>query len=340
VYYTMRIILCGFGVVGQSFAKLLESRSEDLYARYGLKPRIVGVFDRKGSAMDSSGLNASKLIDVKKKYGSVNKYSDTENNASGTEIINNLEAEVLIETTESNYKDAEPGMTHIVDAMKRGMHVISVNKGPLALAFPSLMEIAEYNHVLFRFSGTVGGGTPILDFAKNSLRGERIISFDGILNGTTNYILTNMANGMTFNDALDDAKKKGYVEADESLDLDGLDAAAKLVILANWIMGMKVTMPDIKRTGIRKIDSSDIKRAAEKNCAIKLIASCNKELTVAPKEITIVDPLCVSGTLNAISFTSEHSGTQTIIGRGAGGIETASSILRDLIDIRNESTKT
>jgi len=336
----MRIILCGFGVVGQSFAKLLESRSEDLYARYGLKPRIVGVFDRNGSATDTSGLDASRLIDVKKKYGSVNRYSDTENNTSGTEIINNLEAEVLIETTESNYKDAEPGMTHIVDAMKRGMHVISVNKGPLALAFPSLMEIAEYNHVLFRFSGTVGGGTPILDFAKNSLRGERIVSFDGILNGTTNYILTNMANGMSFNDALGDAKQKGYVEADESLDLDGLDAAAKLVILANWIMGMKVTMPDIKRTGIRKIDNSDIKRAAGKNCAIKLIASCNKELTVTPKEIAIIDPLCVSGTLNAISFTSEHSGTQTIIGRGAGGIETASSILRDLIDIKNESTKT
>jgi homoserine dehydrogenase len=336
----MRIILCGFGVVGQSFVKLLESRSEDLYARYGLKPRIVGVFDRNGSAVDPSGLDASRLIDVKKKYGSVNKYSDTENNTSGTEIINNLEAEVLIETTESNYKDAEPGMTNIVDAMKRGMHVISVNKGPLALAFPSLMEIAEYNNVLFRFSGTVGGGTPILDFAKNSLRGERIVSFDGILNGTTNYILTNMANGMSFNDALDDAKQKGYVEADESLDLDGLDAAAKLVILANWIMGMKVTMPDIKRTGIRKIDNSDIKRAAGKNCAIKLIASCNKELTVTPKEIAIIDPLCVSGTLNAISFTSEHSGTQTIIGRGAGGIETASSILRDLIDIRNESTKT
>ena len=336
----MRIILCGFGVVGQSFAKLLESRSEDLYARYGLKPRIVGVFDRNGSATDASGLDISRLIDAKKKYNSVKKYSETKNNASGTEIINNLEAEVLIETTESNYKDAEPGMTHIIDAMKRGMHVISVNKGPLALAFPSLMELADYNHILFRFSGTVGGGTPILDFAKNSLRGERIVSFDGILNGTTNYILTNMADGMSFDDALDDAKKKGYVEADESLDLDGLDAAAKLVILANWIMGMKVTMPDIKRTGIRNVDSDDIKHATEKNCAIKLIASCNKELIVAPKAIAADDPLCVSGTLNAISFTSEQSGTQTIIGRGAGGIETASSILRDLIDIRNESTKT
>jgi len=335
----MRIILCGFGIVGQSFAKLLESRSEDLYARYGLKPRIVGVFDRNGSAIDPSGLDINRLIDVKKKHNSVKKYADTKNSISGIEIINDLEAEVLIETTESNYKDAEPGMTHIVNAMKRGMHVISVNKGPLALAFPSLMEIAAYNQVLFRFSGTVGGGTPILDFAKNSLGGERIVSFYGILNGTTNYILTNMKKGMSFDDALNDAKKRGYVESDESLDLDGLDAAAKLVILANWIMGMKVTMPDIKRTGIRKVNEKDIKIAASKNCAVKLIASCNKELVVEPKEIPVNDPLCVSGTLNAISFTSEHSGTQTVIGRGAGGIETASSVLRDLINIRNEITK-
>jgi len=287
----MRIILCGFGVVGQSFAKLLESRSEDLYARYGLKPRIVGVFDRNGSAVNASGLDISRLIDVKKKHNSVKKYSETKNNVSGIEMINDLEAEVLIETTQSNYKDAEPGMTHIVNAMKRGMHVISVNKGPLALAFPSLMELADYNRVLFRFSGTVGGGTPILDFARNSLRGEQIVSFDGILNGTTNYILTNMEDGMSFNDALNDAKQKGYVEADESLDLDGLDAAAKLVILANWIMGMKVTMPNIKITGIRKIDSSDIKRAAEKNSVIKLIASCDKELKVEPKEIAVGDQL-------------------------------------------------
>ena len=335
----MRIILCGFGVVGQSLAKLLESRAEDLYARYGLKPRIIGVFDSKGSAVDVSGLDVTRLIQIKKKYGSVRKYSNTKNNVSGIQMINELEAEVLIETTASNYKDAEPGMSHIINAMKHGMHVISVNKGPLALAFPSLMELAIYNHVIFRFSGTVGGGTPILDYAKNSLKGERIISFDGILNGTTNYILTNMTNGMSFKDALNDAKNRGYVEADESLDLDGLDAAAKLVILANWIMGMKVTMPEIKCIGIRKIDSDDIRKAAANNSAIKLIASCDNGLIVKPKELPFDNPLCVSGTLNAISFTSEHSGTQTIIGRGAGGIETASSILRDLIDIRNEIVK-
>ena len=332
----LRLIICGFGTVAQSLAKLLVSRSEDLYARFGVKPRIVGVFDSKGGAVEQSGLDLNRLVEVKKKFGTVKNYDKSKRNRTGIDIINNVEADVLVETTASNYKDAEPGMSHIVTAMKNGMHVISVNKGPLALAFPSLTELASYNRVLLRFSGTVGGGTPILNYAKTSLRGEQITSFAGILNGTTNYILTNMKNGLSFKEALADAKSKGYVEADESLDLDGFDAAAKLVILANWVMGMSVTLPDIKRTGIRNVATDDIKAAASRNAAVKLIASCNKELTVGPQEIQLDDPLCVNGTLNAISFTSEHSGTQTIIGKGAGGIETASSILRDLLDIREE----
>lgn len=335
----MRIILCGFGVVGQNFAKLLLSRSEDLYAKHGLKPRIVGVFDSKGSAASSAGLDLNRLLEMKKKYGNIKKYHNKEKDANGLEMISGLEAEVLIETTTSNYKDAEPGMSHIVNAMKNGLHVITVNKGPLALAFPSLLELATYNQVLLRFSGTVGGGTPILDYAKNSLRGERIVSFEGILNGTTNYILTNMANGMTFKAALADAKKKGYVEADPSLDIDGFDAAAKLVILANWIMDMKVTIKDIERKGISNVTTEDVKKAASRKCAVKLIASCDKKLVVAPKEIPLDDPLCVNGTLNAITFNSEHSGQQTIIGRGAGGMETASSILRDLLDIKQEISR-
>ena len=335
----MRIILCGFGVVGQNFAKLLLSRSEDLYAMHGLKPRIVGVFDSKGSAASSTGLDLNRLLEMKKKFGSIKKYHNKEKDANGLEMINGLEAEVLIETTTSNYKDAEPGMSHIVNAMKNGLHVITVNKGPLALAFPSLLELATYNQVLLRFSGTVGGGTPILDYAKNSLRGERIVSFEGILNGTTNYILTNMANGMTFKAALADAKKKGYVEANPSLDIDGFDAAAKLVILANWIMDMKVTIKDIERKGISGVTTADIKKATARKCAVKLIASCDRKLVVAPKEIPLDDPLCVNGTLNAITFNSEHSGQQTIIGRGAGGMETASSILRDLLDIKQEISR-
>ena len=335
----MRIILCGFGVVGQNFAKLLLSRSEDLYALHGLKPRIVGVFDSKGATASSAGLDLNRLLEVKKRDGSIRRYHNKEKDANGADMISGMEAEVLIETTPSNYKNAEPGMSHIVNAMKNGLHVITVNKGPLALAFPSLMELATYNQVLLRFSGTVGGGTPILDYAKNSLRGERIVSFQGILNGTTNYILTNMANGMNFKAALADAKKKGFVEANASLDIDGFDAAAKLVILANWTMDMKVTIKDIERKGISKVTPSDIKKAAARKCAVKLIASCNRELVVAPKEIPLDDPLCVNGTLNAITFNSEHSGQQTIIGRGAGGMETASSILRDLLDIKQEMSR-
>ena len=187
----MRIILCGFGVVGQSLVKLFDSRSEDLYAKYGLKPRVVGVFDSKGSAIDSSGLDLEKLVETKRKFGTVKNYAETKNNMSGLDIIKNLEAEVLIETTASNYKDAEPGMTHITSAMKKGMHVISVNKGPLALAFPSLLELATYNQVMLKFSGTVGGGTPILDYAKDSLRGEKNAKQYGItvlLKGSTDVI--------------------------------------------------------------------------------------------------------------------------------------------------------
>ena len=332
----MRIILCGFGVVAQSLVKLFESRADDLYGKYGFKPRIVGVFDSKGSAVDQSGLNLSKLYNVKKEFGTVKDYADAKNSLSGVQMLNEVKADVLIETTASNYKDAEPGMSHITTAMRKRMHVVTVNKGPLALAFPSLMELATYNRILFKFSGTVGGGTPILNYAKNNLRGDRITSFAGILNGTTNYILSNMSTGMSFKKALADAKDRGYVEADESLDLDGLDAAAKLVILANWVMGMKVTMPDITCTGIRDVRTQDVKKAAKNNNSIKLVAVSNKELTVSPEEIQNDDPLCVNGTLNAISFTSEQSGTQTIIGKGAGGMETASSILRDLLDIREE----
>ena len=120
----MRIILCGFGVVAQSLTKLLESRTNELYSKYGLKPRIVGVFDSSGSAHNSAGLNLKKLIDVKKKSGSVGGYDKSTSQIDGLEMIKMIDADVMIETTASNYKDAEPGMTHIITAMKRSMHVI------------------------------------------------------------------------------------------------------------------------------------------------------------------------------------------------------------------------
>jgi homoserine dehydrogenase len=333
----MRIIVCGMGVVGQSFLRLLISNSKLLYKNYGIKPRVVACIDSKGIAHSQTGLDLERVLNVKEKYGEVGKYSESIFNTDN--YIENIDAEVLLELTPTNLTTAEPGLSHIISGLRTKKNVITVNKGPLALSFSSLVELSEYNNVMLRFSGTVGGGTPVLDFAKHCLKGDRITSFTGILNGTTNYILTKMANGLHFSEALQDAKEKGYAETNPILDIDGDDAAAKLVIMANWIMGYKVTLKDVDKTGITNIAQEEIVKATREGKSLKLIATCDKEqLFVRPIPISKDDPICVNGTLNAVTFQSEHSGSQTIIGKGAGGMETASSVLRDLIEIKENFT--
>jgi homoserine dehydrogenase len=328
--------LLGFGVVGQSFVKLLLSHSTDLYNDYGIKPKVVACADNGGIITCDQGLDLDRLLNVKKKKKSVIHYGAKGNRSEILDVIENIDAEVVIELTPTNIVDGEPGKNHIISAMKFGKNVITVNKGPLALEFPSLMELAEYNRIAFKFSGTVGGGTPILEFAKRCLKGDRIISFEGILNGTTNYILSKMYEGLNFSEALQDASEKGYAEKDPTLDIDGYDAVAKLVIASNFLMNMKSTMKDVRRQGIRDVKPSQVLNERKKGNAIKLIASCDgKNLVVKPKPVSMKDPICVDGILNAITFTCQHSGQQTIIGKGAGGMETASAILRDLIDIRS-----
>jgi homoserine dehydrogenase len=277
-----------------------------------------------------------RLLNVKKKQKSVTQYGSAEKPSDILDVVENMDAEVVIELTPTNIIDGEPGKNHIMSAMKSGKNVITVNKGPLALEFPSLIELAEYNRIAFKFSGTVGGGTPILEFAKRCLKGDRIVSFEGILNGTTNYILSKMYEGLNFSEALQDASEKGYAEKDPTLDIDGYDAVAKLVIASNFVMNMKSTMKDVTRIGIRDVKPSQVISERKKGNAIKLIASCDgKNLVVKPKPVSMKNPICVDGILNAITFTCQHSGQQTITGKGAGGMETASAILRDLIDIRS-----
>ncbi|HEY7695851.1 MAG TPA: homoserine dehydrogenase [Nitrososphaeraceae archaeon] len=327
--------MLGFGVVGQSFVKLLLSHSTDLYNDYGIKPKVVACADNGGIVTCDQGLDLDRLLNVKKKKKSVVQYGSSANPSDILDVIENMDAEVVIELTPTNIVDGEPGKNHIISAMKSGKNVITVNKGPLALEFPSLIELAEYNRIAFKFSGTVGGGTPILEFAKRCLKGDRIISFEGILNGTTNYILSKMYEGLNFSEALQDASEKGYAEKDSTLDIDGYDAVAKLVIASNFLMNMKSTMKDVTRIGIREVKPSQVISERKKGNAIKLIASCDgKNLVVEPKPVSIKNPICVDGILNAITFTCQHSGQQTITGKGAGGMETASAILRDLIDIR------
>jgi homoserine dehydrogenase len=332
----MRIILVGWGVVGQSFAQIVTQRKKELAKKYGFRPRIVAIVDKQGAAINPKGLDLEQMLSLKKEKGTVAASSTYGHpNMTALEAIESVEAEAIVEVTPTNIETAEPGLSYIKAAFRTGKSVVTTNKGPLALALPALTELADYNNVCLRFSGTVGAGTPILEFAKNCLQGDRIVAVRGILNGTTNYILSEMdEKHITFDEALKAAQKLGYAEADPTMDVDGFDAAAKLVIMANWIMNKKVTIKDVKIRGIRDVSAKQIDEAAKKGCTIKLIGSIAENLKVEPTQISKHDPLAVDGALNAVTFVSESAGEQTIIGLGAGGVETASAVLRDLLDIK------
>jgi homoserine dehydrogenase len=335
----MRIILVGYGVVGKSVTTILARKYAEKVNAYGFNPKIVAIADIDGAVINPRGLSPEKLEAIKQKGFPIS--SDPElghPRLSVLDVIESVEAEVVVEVTPVNIKNGEPALSHITKAFKTGKHVVTTNKGPLALAMPALTELAEYNNVYFRFSGTVGGGTPILEFAKRCLAGDRILAIRGILNGTTNYILTEMSqNHVTFQEALTNAQKLGYAEREPSMDIDGFDAACKVVILANWIMNKRITLRDVDRTGIRDVSLQALEEAAKRGNTIKLIGSIDGDkATVKPMEIAKTNPLCVSGVLNAVTFSTEYAGEQTIIGKGAGGMETASAVLRDLLDIRHK----
>jgi homoserine dehydrogenase len=335
----MRIILVGYGVVGIGVTTILARRYSENLKDTGFNPKIVAIADIDGAVINPRGLSPEKLEAIKQRGYPISKDPDFGRpGISALDVIESVEAEVVVEVTPVNIKTGDPALSHITKAFKTGKHVVTTNKGPLALAMPALTELAEYNNVYFRFSGTVGGGTPMLEFAKRCLAGDRILGIRGILNGTTNYILTEMSqNHVTFQDALSNAQKLGYAEREPSMDIDGFDTACKVVILSNWIMNKKITLKDVDRTGIRDVTLRALEEAAKRNSTVKLIGSIESgKATVKPTEILLTNPLCVSGVLNAITFSTEYAAEQTLIGRGAGGIETASAVLRDLLDIRRK----
>lgn len=326
----------GCGVVGQSFTRILLRREAELAKIYGFHPRVVAVVDRAGAAISPEGLDLEEILFLKARKGTVAASLENGHYAMpASDVIESVEAEAVIEATHTNIKDGEPGLSHIKAALKTGKNVVTTNKGPLALALSSLTELAHHNNVYLKFSGAVGAGTPILELAKKYLLGDRIVSMRGILNGTTNYILTEIdEKHITLEQAIEKAKKLGYTEADPSMDIDGIDTACKLVIIANWIMNKELTLKDVKVQGIRNVTNQTLEEAAKKDCTIKLIGSINGNLKVKPTEIHRRDPLSIGGVFNAVTFVSEFAGEQIIIGRGAGGMETASAILRDLLDIK------
>lgn len=335
----MRILLVGFGTVGQALATLLIKERDWLVKNFGFEPQVTAILDSQGSCRDDNGLDLPLALRVKTKTGTVRNYpAKGRRETLGSSLITETEAETMIETTPSNFKNGEPGLSNIKRALSSKKHVVTTNKGPLALAMAALLELANHRSLQFRFSGTVGGGTPFLSFAAKCLPGERITSVQGILNGTTNYILSRMDDAsLSFQEALDEAQKKGYAETDPRNDVEGIDTAAKIVIIANWVMKQRISLKDVEVEGISRTTSENIKQAHASSSRIKLIGRITgSRASVKPEKISQSNPICVPDTLNALTFTTEHTRDVTLIGHGAGGEETASAILRDLVDIRSE----
>jgi len=333
----MRVLLVGFGVVGQSFAEIVHSDLAKLTKDYGLRPKVVGIVDSKGAAISREGIDLQKAVYTKRKSGSLDSlgHGVYHKGKTGLDAIKELECEVVVETTQTELTKGEPGLSHVKTALSEGRHVVCTNKGPLALAMPALIELANHNKVMFKFSGTVGGGTPVLDLAKNCLEGSSIRSVRGILNGTSNFILTKMVTeGAEMKAALAEAQRLGYAEADPTYDIEGFDTACKLVILSNYVLGTSLSINDVDIKGITGLTKKDIEDAKTDGKVVKLIGGVGKTAKVSPESIPAVHPLNVSGTFNAVSFDTHPAGEITLVGKGAGGPETASSIIRDMIDIR------
>ena len=336
------IVFIGFGKVGKAFARMLIDKRETLERLYGIRYKVVGISDIKyGSVVDDEGLDLPRILEIAERGGKLDEYPRGKRDLDSLGVIEESDSNLMVEVTWTNVETGEPALTHIRKALTLGKHVITTNKGPVAVAYKELIELAKRKDVFFRFEGTVLSGTPAITFAKEALAGCRINEIMGILNGTTNYILTEMEKGLTYEEALRRAQQLGYAEADPTADVEGWDAAAKAVILANTILGGDLRVRDVERKGIVGITRDDIRRVLEENCRIKLLAKMWSEdgkvkARVRPEKVPLTHPLAnVIGVTNAVTFRTDHLGEVTVVGPGAGPVETAQALLMDMIAINN-----
>ena len=280
------------------------------------------------------GLDIPALLGNKKKHGYCG-----DPNLSTIDIIKNADYDALVEVTPTNALSGEPAIGYIKTALIRKKHVVTSNKGPIALANKELRTMALKNHVALRYEATVAGAIPIMHTLEHGLAGNEILALYGVLNGTCNYILTRMAaEGLTYEQALMEAREMGYAEADPTYDVKGIDAAIKLVILANTIWGHDVRLTDVDCTGIDLLTPDALRLAEDEGCTIRLIAEAIPRkhiLRVSPRIVEKNHPLVVDGTLNALTLETDMAKEITLIGRGAGSVETASAIIGDLLYIKD-----
>jgi homoserine dehydrogenase len=322
----LKVAIIGFGSVGKGVIKVLSGRKDGTF-------KVVAITDSKGAVLDDNGLDLAQVL-KQKSDGDLKRA-----NRSSMDVVKECDYDILVEVTPTDAKTGEPGLSYITGALKRGKHVVTSNKGPVALKYKELHALAKKNNALFLFEATVGGAMPVFNLMRGPMAGNRITSIKGIFNGTCNYILTRMANeGLPYDMVLSEAKELGIAEADPTYDVEGIDTALKMVILANAVFGMDVRLEDVDRVGISSVCLEALKLAGEAGMVIKLIGEVypngdERVLKVSPRLVPKTHPLAVQGTLNAALIQTKLAGDIYVIGKGAGSIETASAILSDLLYI-------
>lgn len=334
----MKLCIIGFGAVGSGVLKVISKKNGMLKEKYGLNIEVIAVTDRSGAAIDPEGLDLESLIEIKEKTGKTSMYPECGfSDISGVEVLEKIDYDCLIEVTPTDIDNGEPARTHMLMALNNGKDVVTSNKGPLSLCFRELVEAADSKGSYFKYEASVGGAMPIINFAHETLAGNSISSVLGILNGTTNYILSRMANeGSSYAQTLNEAQELGIAETDPTQDVEGIDAACKIVILANSVLNMDVSLKDVQIEGISKITPESIELARKEGLLIKLIGEASQDnLEVSPRLVREGSPFAVDGTLNVATLMTDLADDVTVVGKGAGSIETASAILSDIISIWN-----
>jgi homoserine dehydrogenase len=335
-----RLAFIGFGTVGQGFAEILLEKKDWLYNKYGFDYNVVAISDPlKGAVYEEEGVDLKTILNYVKEKGKIDEYPRGIKGWDSIKTITSTNANVIIEVSPTDIKTGEPGITHIRTAISNKKHVITTNKGPVALAYHELSHLASTNNVFFKFEGTVLAGTPLLNVGLEALRGIKIYEIKGIMNGTTNYILTQMEEGKSYTEALTVAQKLGYAESDPTADVEGWDVLAKVLILGNVVMGGNLKPKDVEREGIVGISKGDIEEARTQDKRYKLIGRVWREgdgikAKVGPEKLDTREPLAqVGGVKNAISFFTDDLGEVTIMGPGAGRKETGFALMSDLLGI-------
>lgn len=330
-----KVIIMGFGAVGQGVANAISLKKDMIKQEHNVEVKVVAAADSSSSAICADGLDEQLLVSVKNDNGSLASYPEYGSDVCGIDVLDSVEYDCLIEATPTNIEDGEPALSLTLKAFEEGKDVVTSNKGHLALFFKDVISAAEKNNVQFRYEATVGGAMPIINFVKDTLSSCKISSIEGILNGTTNYILSRMTSeGSSYKDILHESQELGIAETDPTQDVEGIDAACKTVILANSLLGIDATYSDVDVEGISNITSQAIELAKKDGYLIKLIAEVSPDnLKVSPRLVKQGSSYDVNGTLNMATVHTDLAGDVTVVGLGAGSLETASAMLTDLISI-------